>query len=70
MNDNKANSWLAISTLLFIVLVFLFMIQNYYLANIAFKPMSAFIFAFAHYTFYKFVMEAEANEIKPGAKTN
>jgi hypothetical protein len=61
MNDNKANSWLAISTLLFIVLVFLFMIQNYYLANIAFKPMSAFIFAFAHYTFYKFVIEAEGS---------
>jgi len=60
LNDNKANSWLAISTLLFIVLVFLFMIQNYYLANIAFKPMSAFIFAFAHYTFYKFVLEAES----------
>lgn len=59
LNDNKANSWLAISTLLFIVLVFLFMIQNYYLANIAFKPMSAFIFAFAHYTFYKFVFESE-----------
>ena len=59
MNDNKANSWLAISTLLFIVLVFLFMIQNFYLANIAFKPMSAFIFAFAHYTYYRFVLEAE-----------
>ena len=64
LNDNKANSWLAISTLLFIVLVFLFMIQNYYLANIAFKPMSAFIFAFAHYTFYKFVLEAESNSDK------
>lgn len=59
MNDNKANSWLAISTLLFIVLVFLFMIQKYYLSNIAFQPISAFVFAFGHYTFYKFVMEAE-----------
>lgn len=68
MNDNKANSWLAISTLLFIVLVFLFMIQNYYLANIAFKPMSAFIFAFAHYTFYKFVLEAEVNQSKVPAQ--
>ena len=64
MNDNKANSWLAISTLLFIVLVFLFMIQKYYLANIAFQPISAFIFAFAHYTFYKFMMESEKNTYK------
>lgn len=60
MNDNKANSWLAISTLLFIVLVFLFMIQKYYLSNIVFQPISAFMFAVAHYTFYKFVMEAES----------
>ncbi|SCX88556.1 lysoplasmalogenase family protein [Flavobacterium caeni] len=59
LNDNKANSWLAISTLLFIVLVFLFMIQHYYLANMAFKPMSAILFAFAHYTFYRFVIESE-----------
>lgn len=59
MNDNKANSWLAISTLLFIVLAFLFMIQKYYLANLAFQPISAFVFAFAHYAFYRFVIEAE-----------
>lgn len=60
MNDNKANSWLAISTLLFIVLAFLFMIQKYYLANIAFQPMSAVVFTFAHYTFYRFVIESES----------
>ncbi len=59
LNDNKANSWLAISILLFIVLVFLFMIQTFYLSNVVFKPLSAFIFAFAHYTFYRFVLEYE-----------
>ncbi len=60
MNDSKANSWLAISTLLFIVLAFLFMIQKYYLANIAFQPISALVFSFAHYAFYKFVIESES----------
>lgn len=64
MNDNKTNSWLAISTLLFIVLVFLFMFQKYYIPNIVFQPISALIFAFAHFAFYKFVIEAE----KPAEK--
>lgn len=59
MDDNKINSWLAISTLLFVVLVFLFMIQKYYISNVVFKPISAIIFAFGHYTFYKFVIEGE-----------
>lgn len=59
MDDNKANSWLAISTLLFIVLTFLFMIQKFYLANLVFQPMSAFVFAFAHFAFFRFMIESE-----------
>lgn len=59
LNDNKAHSWLAISTLLFVVLAFLFMIQKFYLANLAFLPMSAFVFAFGHFAFYKFMIESE-----------
>jgi len=59
MNDNKQNSWLIISALLFMVLVFLFMFQKYYISNIAFQPLSALIFSVAHYTFYKFVVESE-----------
>ncbi len=59
MNDNKQNSWLIISALLFMVLVFLFMFQKYYISNIVFQPLSALIFSAAHYTFYKFVVESE-----------
>lgn len=59
MEDNRANSWLAISTLLSIVLVFLFMIQRFYLPNSIFQPISALIFSASHYTFYKFVLEKE-----------
>ena len=59
MNDNKMNSWLAISSLLFVVLVFLFMIQKYYISNVVFQPISALIFGFGHYTFYRFMLEAE-----------
>lgn len=59
MNDNKPNSWLIISTLLFAFLVILFMFENFYISNVVFKPLSAFIFAMAHYAFYKFMYESE-----------
>ncbi|MBC7606132.1 MAG: hypothetical protein H7199_04145 [Burkholderiales bacterium] len=59
MDDNRVNFWLALSTLFAVVLVFLFTIQKYYLTNGIFQPMSALIFAVMHYTFYKFVLEAE-----------
>lgn len=59
MNDNKVNSWLAISTLLFVALVFLFIFEKYYISNVVFQPISAIVFAFGHYTYYKFVLEAE-----------
>ena len=59
MNDNKPNSWLIISTLLFAFLVILFMVENFYLPNSVFKPLSAMIFAMAHYAFYKFMYESE-----------
>jgi len=59
MDDNRMSSWLAISTLLFVVLVFLFMIQKYYFPNEIFQPISALIFSTGHYAFYRFVIEAE-----------
>lgn len=59
LDDSRNNSWLAISTLLAIVLVYLFMIQKYYLPNDIFQPISALIFACAHYAYYKFVVISE-----------
>ncbi len=59
MNDSKQNSWLIISTLLFTFLVILFMVENFYLSNEVFKPLSAVVFALAHYAFYLFVIETE-----------
>ncbi len=60
MNDNKQNSCLLISTLLFAFLVILFMFENFYLSFQIFKPLSALVFAVAHYTFFKF-METSKN---------
>ena len=59
LDDNRTNSWLAISTLLAVVSVYLFMIQKYYFPNAIFQPISALIFACAHYAFYKFVIISE-----------
>lgn len=64
LNDNKKNSWLAISTLLFITLVSIFLIEKYYISNMMFQPISALVFGFAHYTFYQFVLESEKSELK------
>ncbi len=60
MNDNKQNSWLIISTLLFTFLVVVFMIQHFYLSNVVFQPVSALVFSLAHYAFYMFMKETES----------
>ncbi len=59
MNDNKQNSWLLISTLLFTFLVILFMFDKFYLSFQIFKPISALIFSLAHYAFLMFMVEAK-----------
>ncbi len=57
--DDKKSSYFAISAMLFAVLIFIVIIQKYYLANIVFQPLSALIFACGHYAFYKFLLEGE-----------
>lgn len=59
MNDNKQNSWLLISTLLFTFLVILFMFDKFYLSFQIFKPLSALVFSLGHFAFLKFMEEAE-----------
>ena len=59
MNDNKQNSWLLISTLLFSFLAILFMFDKFYLSFQIFKPLSALVFSLGHFAFLKFMEEAE-----------
>ncbi len=68
-NDNRHNSWLLISTLLFIGLRFIVFIESYFLADIniyIYRPMEVILNIFAFFTFYKFVTTAEIDntEIK------
>ncbi|MBC7606133.1 MAG: hypothetical protein H7199_04150 [Burkholderiales bacterium] len=63
--DNRANSWLLISTLLFIGLRFVLFIEKYYLSIISLSvisPMAVILNFFAFFAFYKFVIAAEQNE--------
>lgn len=62
MNDNKQNSILLISALLFVMLQFVIFIEKYFLVNEfeqLFRPMAMTLNALAFYSFYKYVVTAE-----------
>ena len=67
IDDNRKNSWLLISILLFIGLRFMLFIQSFYLTDLTLpviKPIIIALNIFAYFTMYKFVIEAEKNEIE------
>ena len=67
IDDNRKNSWLLISILLFIGLRFMLFIQSFYLTDLTLpviKPIIITLNIFAYFTLYKFVIEAEKNEIE------
>ncbi|HNP32625.1 MAG TPA: hypothetical protein PKN96_04985 [Flavobacterium sp.] len=62
MNDNKQNSILLISALLFVMLQFVIFIEKYFLVNEfeqLFRPMAMTLNALAFFSFYKYVVSAE-----------
>ena len=62
MNDNKVNSILLISTLLFVMLHFVIFIERYFLSDeyiSFFRPIAMTFNALAYYSFYKYVITAE-----------
>jgi hypothetical protein len=62
MNDNKQNSILLISALLFVMLQFAVFIEKYFLTNEfqeLFRPLAMTLNALAFFTFYKYVINAE-----------
>jgi hypothetical protein len=67
VDDNRQNSWLLISVLLFIGLRFMLFIQSFYLTDLTLpviKPIIITLNIFAYFTLYKFVIEAEKNEME------
>jgi hypothetical protein len=64
-NDNRQNSWLLISTLLFVGLQFVTFIERYYSSIISvtvFTPIALVLNAFGFFTFYKFIVAAEKKD--------
>lgn len=62
MNDNKQNSILLISALLFVMLQFVIFVEKYFLTNEfeeLFRPMAMTLNALAFYSFYKYVIFGE-----------
>lgn len=62
MNDNKQNSILFISALLFVMLQFVVFIEKYFLTNEyqqLFRPLAMTFNVFAFYSFYRYVIDAE-----------
>lgn len=65
MNDNKQNSILLISALLFVMLQFSVFIEKYYLDNEyseILRPLSMTLNAMAFFSFYKYVIVAEKSD--------
>ena len=66
-NDSRQNSWLLISTLLFVGLRFIVFIERYFISNLSltiYRPIEIILSVFAFYTFYKYLIAAESNEHK------
>ena len=62
MNDNRQNSILFISALLFVMLQFVVFIEKYFLTNEyqqLFRPLAMTFNVFAFYSFYRYVINAE-----------
>lgn len=59
LRSNKANTLLLISTLLFAVTQFIFVMRMYYISVNLFQPVAMALFILAQYLFYRFVLLAE-----------
>lgn len=64
-NENRQNSWLLISTLLFIGLRFIVFIERYIVSDLTLsvnRPIEVILSAFAFFSYYKYIIAAEINE--------
>ena len=59
MEDNIKNTWLLISSLLFVSLVFVYIIENYYIHDKVFTPIRSFCYSVGHFLFYRYIITHE-----------
>lgn len=63
LEDNIRNIWLLMSMLLFTLLIFVFMIEKYYLEVQVFKPIRTVCFFAGHYLFMRYILLSEHHTI-------
>lgn len=59
MEEGFKHTWLLVSTLLYTIIVFLFVIQKYYLFIPIFQPIRVLVLMSAHYFFYLYLLMSE-----------
>lgn len=59
MEEGFKHTWLLISTFLYTIIVFLFVIQKYYLFIPIFQPIRVLVLMSAHYFFYLYLLMSE-----------
>ncbi len=59
MDEGFKHTWLLISTFLYTIIVFLFVIQKYYLFIPIFQPIRVVVLMSAHYFFYLYLLMSE-----------
>lgn len=59
MEEGFKHTWLLISTFLYTIIVFLFVIQKYYIFIPIFQPIRVLVLMSAHYFFYLYILMAE-----------
>ncbi len=59
LHSNKTNRFLLLSTLLFALTQFIFVIRLYYFPSSYFQPLAMLMFVIAQYLFYKFLVRSE-----------
>lgn len=65
MKENNRSSWLMISVLLFVSHNFISFIEKMYIALPILRFLALILNAIAYYTFYKFTISIENNNVKP-----
>lgn len=61
--DNMKNIWLLISILMFVLLIFIFMIEKYYISVQIFKPLRTLCFFGGHFLFMRYLLLSEHQTI-------
>ncbi|RAR49047.1 hypothetical protein [Flavobacterium lacus] len=65
MEEGFKHTWLLISTFLYTIIVFLFVIQKYYVFIPIFQPIRVLVLMSAHYFFYLYILMTEQQLDKP-----